>query len=145
VDFAYAVAVAARAYGAQRDFSGRLLLGQALDVAQALPSDATDTAMNAAVLYAIPQVTHWTADHLVGVGVDPVVCEVVDLLTQKSGEPYMDFVRRICAAPGHAGETARLVLVADLRIGIVRTDSDVLRKRYESSLPLVRDALAVVG
>jgi hypothetical protein len=144
VDFAYAVAIAARAYGARRDSSGRLFLAQAIDIAQALGPDATETALNAAVLYGVPQNTQWTSEDLGGMGTDPLVCEIVELLKHKSGETYMDFVRRICVAPGHAGETARTVMVADLRVGIARTDSDALRERYESSLPLVQNALAPV-
>ena len=33
-------------------------------------------------------------------------------------------------------------MVADLRLGIAQTDSDALRERYESSLPLLQGALA---
>ena len=145
MDFASAVGITAHAYGARRDASGRLLLAQAVDVAQALGSGATDAALISAVLYGIPQNTAWTVDDLARMGVDAVVCEVVDLLKHKRGETYMDFVRRICAAPGHSGETARVVMVADLRIGIARTDSDALRERYETSLPLVRSALATAS
>ena len=145
MDFASAVGIAAHAYGARRDSSGRLLLAEAVNVAQALGSGATEAALNSAVLYGVPQNTIWTVDDLARMGVDSVVCEVVDLLKHERGETYMDFVRRVCAAPGLSGETARLVMVADLRIGIARTDSDALRERYESSLPLVRSALATVS
>jgi hypothetical protein len=101
--------------------------------------------MCAAVLHAIPQDTNWTVDNLSVLGAEPVVCEAVDVLTRRSGETYMDYVRRVCAAPGAAGETARVVMVADLEVGVARTDSDALRERYEWSLPLVQDALAPVG
>jgi hypothetical protein len=43
---------------------------------------------------------------------------------------------------GGAGETARLVKIADLRVSADRADSDALRQRYEQSLPLVQRALA---
>lgn len=144
MDFAYAVAIAARAYGADRDPSGRLLLFQALDVTDALDSDATPTALSAAALYRIPEITNWTVQTIAGVGAEAVVCETVDVLTRRSGETYIDYVRRVCAAPGQAGQAARLVLVAELRLGIARTDSDALRERYSASLPLVQGALAAV-
>ena len=101
--------------------------------------------MNTAVLHGIAEDTTWTVEHLASLGVDAVVCEAVDLLTPRSSETYMDYVRRVCAAPGAPGETARVVMVADLKVGAAGTDSDALRERYESSLPLVQGALASVS
>lgn len=98
--------------------------------------------MNAAILHDILEDTDWTIEDLARRGVDSVVCEVVDLLTRRSGETYMDSIRRICDAPGVAGETARLVKVADLTVSFDRANSDALRERYEQSLPLVQGALA---
>ena len=103
---------------------------------------ATPTALNTAILHGIPEDTDWTVAHLSELGVDAVVCEAVDLLTRRSGEPYTSCVRRVCDAFGTAGETARLVMVADLEVSLARTDSDALRERYESSLPLLQGALA---
>ena len=134
--------IAARIYGATRDASDGLFLAHAMDVAQALGPGATPTALNTAILHGIPEDTDWTVAHLSELGVDAVVCEAVDLLTRRSGEPYTSYVRRVCEAPGTAGETARLVMVADLKVSLARTDSDALRERYESSLPLLQGALA---
>jgi hypothetical protein len=53
----------------------------------------------------------------------------------------MDYIKRICDAPGVAGETARLIKVADLKVSVDQADSDALRERYEQSLPLVQSAL----
>ena len=142
MDFAHAVGIAARIYGATRDASDGLFLAHAMDVAQALGSGATPAAMNTAVLHGIPEDTAWTVEHLSELGVDAVVCEAVDLLTRRSGEAYTNYVRRICDARGAAGETARLVMVADLEVSLARTDSDALRERYESSLPLLQRAVA---
>jgi len=142
VEFADAVAIAARVYGASRDRSGGLLLAHGINVAQALGRAATSTAMNAAVLHDVLEDTQWTIEDLARWGVDPMVCEVVDGLTRQSGETYTDYVRRICDARGVAGDTARLVKVADLTVSADRADSDALRERYEQSLPLVRSALA---
>ena len=75
-------------------------------------------------------------------GVDPVVCEVIDVLTGRAGETHMDHVRRICDAPGVVGDTARLVKVADLNVSVDGASSDVLRQRYEQSLPLIQRAVA---
>ena len=142
MDFAHAVGIAARIYGATRDASDGLLLAHAVDVAQALGPGATPIAMNTAVLHGIPEDTSWTVEHLSELGVDAVVCEAVDLLTRRGGESYMSYVRRVCDARGAAGDTARLVMVADLKVSVARTDSDALRERYESSLPLVQSAVA---
>jgi len=98
--------------------------------------------MNAAVLHDVPEDSGCTIEDLARWGVDPVVCEVVDVLTRRGGETYTDYVRRICDAPGVAGDTARRVKVADLTVNVDRADSDALRERYEQSLPLVERALA---
>jgi hypothetical protein len=119
-----------------------MLLAHGVNVAQALGPAATPTAMNAAVLHDLAEDTAWTVDDLVTWGVDPVVCQAVDVLTRRNGETYMDYIRRVCDAPGVAGETARLVKIADLRVSVDRADSDALRQRYEQSLPLVQSALA---
>ena len=60
--------------------------------------------MNTAVLHGIPEDTSWTVDHLSELGVDAVVCEAVDLLTRRSGESYMSYVRRVFDARGAAGD-----------------------------------------
>ncbi|HEX2432864.1 MAG TPA: hypothetical protein VHI55_02835 [Gaiellaceae bacterium] len=141
MDFADAVAIAARVYGESRDRSGGMLLAHGVNVAQALGPAATPTAMNAAVLHDVAADTAWTIDDLARWGVDPVVCQAVSVLTRRSGETYMDYIKRICDAPGVAGETARLIKVADLKVGVDQADSDALRERYEQSLPLVQSAL----
>jgi hypothetical protein len=142
VEFADAVAIAAHAYGASRDRSGGLLVAHGLNVAQALGPAATPNAMNVAVLHDVPEDTPWTIDDLARRGADPVICQAIDVLMRRSSEPYMDYIRRVCDAPGVAGDTARLVKVADLTVSFDRADSDALRERYEQSLPLVQSALA---
>ena len=136
------VAIAARIYGVCRDRSGGLLLAHGIEVAQELGRAATPTAMSAAVLHGIPEDTDWTAEHLASVGVDPIVCEVIVVLTRRTGEPYTAYVRRVCAEPGVAGDTARLIMAADLGLSADQADSDALRERYQQSLPLVQQALA---
>ncbi len=101
--------------------------------------------MNAAVLHDVLEETEWSIDDLARWGVEPVVCEAVNVLTRQTGETYTDYVRRICDAPGVAGDTARLVKVAALTVSADRADSDALRERYEQSLPLVRSALATAA
>ena len=142
MDFAHAVGIAARVYGGTRDASDNLFLAHAMDVARALGATASPIALNTAVLHGIPEDTEWTVEHLSELGVDAVVCDAVDLLTRRGGEAYTSYVRRVCDAPGVVGETARLVMVADLKVSVAQTDSDALRERYESSLPLVQSALA---
>ena len=145
MDFADAVAVSARAFGATRDPAGSMYLAHALNVAQALGRDASVQAMNAAVLHEVPESTAWTIDDLAAYGVDPLVCQVLMVLARRNGEPYMDHIRRICDAPGVAGDAARVVKIADLTVSADRADSDALRERFEQSLPLVRTALATAG
>ena len=145
MDFADAVAIAARVYGASRDRSGVLFLAHGINVVQELGRAATSTAMNAAVLHDVLEETEWSIDDLARWGVEPVVCEAVNVLTRQTGETYTDYVRRICDAPGVAGDTARLVKVAALTVSVDRADSDALRERYEQSLPLVRSALATAA
>lgn len=142
VDFCDAIAIAARIYGGSRDRSGGLFLAHAICVAQELGPAATSTAMTVAVLHGIPKDTEWTIHHLAELGVDALVCEAVDTLTRRRGESYVDYVRRICEAPGLTGATARQVLAADLTISTKSAESDALRQRYEQSLPLVQSALA---
>jgi hypothetical protein len=142
VEFADAVVFAARVYGASRNRSGGLFLAHGMNVAEALGRAATSSAMSAAVLHDVLEDTDWTIDDLARSGVGSLECEVIDVLTRRSGETYMDYVRRICDAPGVAGDTARLVMVADLTVSADRADSDALRERYEQSLPMVRRALA---
>jgi hypothetical protein len=142
VEFADAVVFAARVYGASRDRSGGLFLAHGINVAQALGHAATSGAMSAAVLHDMLEDTEWTIDDLSRSGVEAFECEVIDVLTRRSGETYMDYVRRVCDARGVVGDTARLVMVADLTVSADRADSDALRERYEQSLPLVRSALA---
>lgn len=141
MDFADAVAIAARAYGDRRDRAGVLLIAHAVEVAQALGGSAMLTAMNTAVLHDVVEDTDWSTDDLHNRGVDPLVCEAVEVLTRRSGETYMGHIDRIRAEPGLAGDTARVVKVADLKVNFARADSDALRERYERSLPLVQSAL----
>ena len=142
MEFADAVVFAARVYGASRNRAGGLFLTHGINVAEALGRAATSSAMSAAVLHDMLEDTEWTIDDLARSGVDPLECEVIDVLTRRSSETYMDYVRRICDAPGVAGDTARLVMVADLTVSADGADSDALRERYEQSLPMVRRALA---
>ena len=103
------------------------------------------TAMNTAVLHDVVEDADYTTDDLRHRGVEPVICEALDILTRRSGETYMAYVERICASTGLAGETARLVTEADLKVNFARADSDTLRERYARSLPLVQNALAIAN
>jgi hypothetical protein len=138
------VAIAGRAYEAKRDSSGGLMLAHVVDVAQALGPAASPTALCAALLHDIPADTTWTVEDLSSLGVDAMACETIDILTRRSGETYISYIRRICDAPGLAGETARLITVADLTVSYARTNSDALRERYDWTLPLVQGALTRV-
>jgi hypothetical protein len=122
-----------------------LLIAHAIEVTQALGRSAMLTAMNTAVLHDVVEGSDWTTNDLRNRGVDLVICEALDILTPSSGETYMAYIERICASTGLAGETARLVKEADLKVNLARADSDTLRERYARSLPLVQNALAIAS
>ena len=90
--------------------------------------------MSVAVLHDILEDGPWTVEELADRGINPTVCEAVEILTRQAGEPYMDHVRRVCGTPGVVGDTARAVMVADLTVSVARADSDALRERYQQSL-----------
>ena len=145
MDFADAVAIAARAFGEKRGRSGLLLIAHGIEVAQGLGHSPMPASLSAAVLHDVLEDTDWTTDDLRSRGVESVVCEAIEILTRRRGESYVGHIERICAATGVAGDTARHVKVADLRVNYARADSDTLRERYEQSLPLVRSALATAS
>lgn len=148
-----AVAIAARAHGAQRDRSGVLELAHGVHVASALGEDATDDELAAAVLHDVLEDTPWTRDDLLEAGVPLVVVEAVEHVSRiehPQKERYRDFIERTARAEGESGRIARRVKVADLltnmeRIGSLPEGESMRRKRYVPALETIRAAMRERG
>ena len=140
--FVHSVYVAALAFeDHRRDDPGELYLTHALDVAQALTSNATALELSTAILHDVLEDTDWTRDDLAESGVDATVLEAVETLTRRADEEHEDFLARICTTPGVVGVTAQRVKLADLSVNLANADSYEERERFERSIPIVQSAL----
>ena len=148
-----AVAIAARAHGAQRDRSGILELAHAIEVASALGEGASADELAAAVLHDVLEDTDWTAEDLARAGVPPVVIEAVEHVSrieEPEKETYRAFIARTAAADGEAGRIARRVKLADVMTNMERIRSlpegeGVRRQRYVPALETIRGAMREKG
>ena len=140
--FVEAVSVAARVFGHhRRDATRELYLTHALDVAQALGSEATLFELTTAVLHDVLEDTDCTMDDLARSGIESTVLDAVGTLTRRPGEKDEEFVARICATTGDAGVIAQRVKLADLTVNLARAGTAEERERFQRSLPLVRAAV----
>ena len=148
-----AVAIAARAHGAQRDRSGILELAHAVEVASALGEGASADELAAAVLHDVLEDTDWTAEDLARAGVPPVVIEAVEHVSrieEPEKETYRAFIARTAAADGEAGRIARRVKLADVLTNMERIRSlpegeGMRRQRYLPALETIRGAMREKG
>ena len=148
-----AVAIAARAHGAQRDRSGILELAHAIEVASALGEGASADELAAAVLHDVLEDTDWTAEDLARAGVPPVVIEAVEHVSrieEPEKETYRAFIARTAAADGEAGRIARRVKLADVMTNMERIRSlpegeGMRRQRYLPALETIRGAMREKG
>ena len=148
-----AVAIAARAHGAQRDRSGILELAHAVEVASALGEGASTDELAAAVLHDVIEDTDWTAEDLARAGVPPVVIEAVvhvSRIEEPEKETYRAFIARTAAADGEAGRIARRVKLADVLTNMERIRSlpegdGMRRQRYVPALETIRGAMREKG
>ena len=148
-----AVAIAARAHGAQRDRSGILELAHAIEVASALGEGASADELAAAVLHDVLEDTDWTAEDLARAGVPPVVIEAVEHVSrieEPEKETYRAFIARTAAADGEAGRIARRVKLADVMTNMERIRSlpegeGMRRQRYVPALETIRGAMREKG
>lgn len=152
MEWADAVAVAARAHGFLRDKSGVLQLAHGIEVASAL-GDATDDERAAAVLHDVLEDTGWTKNDLRTAGVPELVIEAVEHVSrreQPEKERYRDFIERTATADGEAGRIARRVKQADLLVNMARVHEleggeSMLEQRYVPSLERIRAAMRESG
>jgi (p)ppGpp synthase/HD superfamily hydrolase len=116
-----AIALAVEAHRGQKDRYGAPYLLHPLRV---MARVETVLERIVAVLHDVVEDTDWTLDRLRQEGFGPEVIEALDSLTKRTGEDYMDFVRRSARNP-----LARRVKLADLE------DNMDLRRVPESSEP----------
>ena len=116
-----AIALAVEAHRDQKDRYGAPYILHPLRVMARMETPLEKTV---AVLHDVVEDTDWTFDRLRDEGFGPPVIEALDCLTKRSGEEYMDFVRRSAQNP-----LARRVKLADLE------DNMDLRRVPESSQP----------
>jgi (p)ppGpp synthase/HD superfamily hydrolase len=101
-----AIIFAARAHRGQKDKSGKPYVLHSLRVMLRLEDE---TAQMAAVLHDVVEDTGVTLDQLRAAGFNEEVCEAVDCLTRRPGEPYEELIRRAAGNP-----IARRIKLADL-------------------------------
>jgi (p)ppGpp synthase/HD superfamily hydrolase len=70
----------------------------------------TETEITAALLHDVVEDSDLTPEALRNAGISQEVLAVLDLLTHRPGEPYMDYIRRLAPDP-----IARKIKLADLR------------------------------
>jgi (p)ppGpp synthase/HD superfamily hydrolase len=116
-----AIALAVEAHRSQKDRYGAPYILHPLRVMARVHTPLEKTV---AVLHDMVEDTDWTFDKLRQEGFDPAVIEALDCLTKRSGEEYMDFVRRSAQNP-----LARCIKLADLE------DNMDLRRVPASSKP----------
>ena len=115
------------AHVGQRDKAGLPYANHPLHLAEQM---STEDETCAALLHDVMEDCGATADDLRALGVSPAAVRAVELLTQRDGVPYLDYVRALRANP-----IARRVKAADLRhnCDLARldhvTDRDVARLR----------------
>ena len=95
---ALAEELARRYHAGQRDRLGAPYIEHPRAVAGLL-AGAPDAVQAAAWLHDVLEHTDATAADLVGAGVPGEVVRLVEVLTRRPGEDYLDFIGRVCAEP----------------------------------------------
>jgi (p)ppGpp synthase/HD superfamily hydrolase len=100
-------AIAARAHAGQLDRIGVPYIDHVRAVARGL-APFGPVLEQAGLLHDIIEDTDWTAGRLLGAGVSAEVVGIVEAVTNRSGVPYEEMIRRVAAFPA-----ACLVKIAD--------------------------------
>jgi len=87
----------------------------------------------AAWLHDVVEDTSVTAKDLREKGVDDSIVNIVECVTKKDGEPYVDFIRRIC----RSGEYPMMLKDLDIRDNLRSLDKGSLRDKYELALLVI--------
>lgn len=101
--------LAVRAHGDQRDRDGSFHIAHVARVAEKVPREAPY--QRVAWLHDVVEDSQLTVQQL---RLPDVERAAIALLTRDEREPYQDYVRRLAAAAGQAGELARSIKEADL-------------------------------
>ena len=136
------VAIVLAAHGGHTGKTGRPTVAHALAVwHRVCDMDGTDDDIQtAALLHDIVEDSSWSVESLRLSGYNETVLEIIDRVTQRAGETYMDSIRRVMGHPGSI-----LVKLADLddhldplsARGLEGTD---LRKHYIAARHLITRA-----
>lgn len=113
-----AMEIAYAAHHGQKDKGGAPYIFHPFHLAEQMD---TETEVTAALLHDVMEDTAVTPEELRRAGISEEVLAVLELLTHRKGEPYMDYIRRLLP-----NATARKIKLADLR-----HNSDVSRLRPE--------------
>lgn len=144
-----AIEIAREAHRGQVDKEGEPYELHVLSVAVSLAKQLVPPAVVAAgALHDALEDTELTAGKLRACGVTERTIEIVEALTHPDGEPYADYIERICAQD----DWVVRVKLADVehnwsRLSLLR-DEPVrarLAKKYARTLPRLRTRLGMVG
>jgi (p)ppGpp synthase/HD superfamily hydrolase len=131
-----AIRIAAEAHEGQLDKAGQPYV---LHVLRVMFGCQSPEAQVAAALHDVVEDTNWTLDDLRREGFSETVVEIVDALTRREGEDYVDFARRAAATPlGREVKRADLLDNMDIRRIANPSEKDWERlKRYRKALDMI--------
>jgi len=138
-----AVAMAAEAHGRQLDKRGELYIAHPLRVMAKVAHLGEDFAV-VAVLHDTLEDTHLTSSDLAYYGLEGDMLDAVVHLTRRGLESYQEYINRVALSNN---EYALTVKKADLEDNLDPTRAfnlSSLAARYETALPIVEFALAMV-
>jgi (p)ppGpp synthase/HD superfamily hydrolase len=133
-----AIEMAVQAHRGQVDKAGEVYLLHPLRVMLGVREQGYRIEVQAAAV--LHDVVEDTGVRLMDIaGLDPDVARLVDAVTRRQEEPYLDFVRRAGGDP-----EAKAVKLADIPDNMARLyrlrpeEAESLRKRYEKALEILR-------
>lgn len=105
-------------------------------VMRGLPDDATDDERHAALLHDVFEDTTLGPDELRAMGYSDTVIEMVEALTKKDYETYLEYVARLAGSPAERIKRADLADNADpRRLGKLSVATSIrLQKKYAKAI-----------
>lgn len=135
---------ARKVHEGQVDKQGRPYHEHALAVASLLPDGSDEIMLHAAMLHDVLEDTDVTKEDLHNLGYSSHVIDIIDTVTRKSEETYVEFISRIAAS---RSSKAIKVKIADLTHNTDESRgpmSESLRVRYERAKVVLREALSAL-